>query len=395
MRTLKIKPRCGQRAKSGHPWIFSNEVEHQKPFPVPGEIVQVEDENGQFVGYATYNPHSLIALRLLSREKDDFPASEEWFKKRIENAYRLRHWVYPKRRSYRLIYADSDDLPGVVVDRYEDILVVQIQTAGMERLLDPFCRALKNVLKPTGIMLRNDSDIRALEGLESYKRLYWGEVPEVVEIEEYGVKLAVDVRQGQKTGHFFDQTENRLALSTFARDSDVLDLFSYTGAWSLQMLLSGARHAWAVDRSTIAIHWAKHNRALNGFDMRLKCIEEEAFSWLSNARKENMKFDIVIVDPPAFAKSAKQTKKAQRGYEDVNRQAIRLVKERGILCSCSCSYCINDEAFLQLLQRAAAREKRLIKVLQIRGQAKDHPVLSSMPESRYLKCIIGMVESIS
>ncbi|MEW6233759.1 MAG: class I SAM-dependent rRNA methyltransferase [Candidatus Omnitrophota bacterium] len=392
--TITIKPRMGKRAKSGHPWIFSNEIGHPSPKPESGELVSVLDEGGSFLGYASYNPHSLIALRLLSRDVNAVPGSVEWFAQKFRAAAALRQRFYPSRRSYRLAYADSDGLPGLAIDRYEDVLALQIQTAGMERWLDLIAEALKRVINPAAIVLRNDSDIRKLEGLSLYSKVLYGNAPETVEIEENGVKLAVDILSGQKTGHFFDQADNRAALAPFVKEAEVLDLFCHTGAWALKMLSAGARHAAVLDSSESALALARRNAELNGFAQRMEFIQSDAFTWLSSARRERRVFDAVVVDPPAFAKSAKQIKNALRGYEDVNRQAIRAVKDGGLLCSCSCSYYITEDEFLALLQRAAARERKRIAVLQVRGQAMDHPILLAMPESRYLKCVIGVVESL-
>lgn len=390
--TVTLKPRGGKRAKTGHPWIFSNEVEHPAPLPEPGVLVQVVDDGRNFLGYATYNPHSLIALRLLSREPEDLPGSVEWFVSRIQRAVSLRRRLYPARQSYRLIYADSDYLPGVIVDRYEDISAVQVLSAGMERLTPPFLEALKQVVSPKAIVLRNTNEKRKLEGLDLYEKVAQGSVSGFQQIDEYGVRLWVDVQSGQKTGHFFDQVENRMALTAYALDAEVLDLFCHTGAWALTLLRAGAQNAIAVDSSAPALALAQKNAELNGLASQMKCVQSDAFAWLSQARRSNWRFDIVVVDPPAFAKTAKEAHKALRGYEDLNRQAIHVVRDGGVFCSCSCSSYITEEQFLQTLQRAAVREHRRITVLEIRGQARDHPVLPAMPESRYLKCVIGIVE---
>lgn len=390
--SIAIKPRCGKRCKSGHPWIFSNEIEHPNLKVESGTLVAVLDDGGQFVGYATYNPHSLISLRILSRDPHVFPGSVEWFSQAIQQAVRLREQLYPHRRSYRLIYADSDGLPGLIVDKYEDYLAAQILTAGMEKLTSQLIEALRQILSPKGIVLRNSSEKRLLENLPLLDQIAWGTVPESCEINENGVRLLVDVVSGQKTGHFFDQADNRLALSHYASGKEVLDLFCHSGAWALHMLEARAKNAIAVDSSPAAIALAEKNASINGVEDRIKCIQADAFEWLSTARKSGWSFDLVVVDPPAFAKQAKQIDKALRGYEDINRQAIHLIRDGGILCSCSCSYFISEEQFLLALQRAAARERRQIQILEIRGQAKDHPILLSMPESRYLKCVIGIVK---
>ncbi len=391
--TIPLKSRCGKRVKSGHPWIFSNEIVHPVEKVPAGAIVAVQDDSDNFVGYATYNPHSLISLRILSREEDEFPGTIDWFIKKIDKAIQFRKRVYPERNSYRVVFSESDGLPGLVIDKYNDVLSVQIQTTGMENLVQRLGDALKQIFSPACIILRNTSDKRKLEGLSCYSEILFGEVPDSLIVEENGVQLFVDVKEGQKTGHFFDQADNRATLARFAQDSEVLDLFCYTGAWSLKLLLSGAAKATAIDSSKSAIEFNRRNAELNEFESNLDCIESDAFEWLSMARKQKKKFDIVIVDPPAFAKTAKQVKKALRGYEDLNRQAIHLIREGGILCSCSCSSYIGEDQFLKILQNAAARERKSLKILQIRGQAADHPILLSMPESRYLKCVIAIAEN--
>lgn len=389
---IAVKAKSGKRAKSGHPWIFSNEIQHPQPLPEAGAIVTVVDDQGRFLGYAGYNPHSLITLRLLSRNLQEVPGSSAWFQKKFEQAYTLRKRLYPQRRSYRLLYADSDLLPGIIVDKYEEVLTVQILTAVMEKHIDAIIEALAQTIHPKAIVLRNQNEMRSMEGLPLYNKVLLGDVQDMVEIDECGVRIAVDVLSGQKTGHFFDQVENREALCHWAAGGRVLDLFCHTAAWSLHLLKSGATHAVAVDSAEPAIRLAKRNAALNQVEDRLECVQADAFSWLSHARQEEKFFNVVVTDPPAFAKSAKQVSGALRGYEDLNRQAIHLLREGGILCACSCSYHISENEFLDCLHRAAARERRHIQVLDIRGQAADHPVLLSMPESRYLKCIIGLVK---
>ncbi|MDX9752411.1 MAG: class I SAM-dependent rRNA methyltransferase [bacterium] len=389
-----IKPRQGKRAKGGHPWIFSNEIEHPTPRPEPGELVRVLDDSRRWLGYGTYNPHSLIAIRLLSRQEEDIPGSVPWFQEKIRQALTLRERIYPERTAYRLIYADSDGLSGVIVDRYESVLVVQIHTAGMERLLEPFTEALKDVLHPTAIVLRNTHEKRTLENLPLYTTVLLGEIGETIPFHENQIQLLADVQGGQKTGHFFDQAENRLALGPFARGQNCVDLFCHTGAWGLSLLKAGASQVLAIDSSQPAIAMARQNAEQNGVGSALECLCLDAFEWLSQMRREKRQFDLVVVDPPAFAKSAKQVNGALRGYEDLNRQAIHIVRDGGILCSCSCSYFIGEQEFLQVLQKAAAREQRQIQCLEIRGQAKDHPIHLAMPETRYLKCVIGVVRSV-
>ena len=391
--TLTLKPRLGKRAKSGHPWIFSNEITHPVPQPQPGILVEVKDDGGFFVGYGSYNPHSLIAIRLLSRNPDIIPGDTAWFAQKIQTAWDLRKKIYPSRNSYRLLYADSDGLSGVIIDKYEEYLTVQIHSAGMENLLPSLLEALVETMHPKGIILKNHHDKRKLENLPLYTKTAHGAVPERIDFFENKIAMTADIQAGQKTGHFFDQAENRLALAPYAENAEILDLFCHTGGWALSLLQAGAQSGIAIDSSAAAIEMAQENAQRNRFAGKMECLCTDAFDWVSNARREKKKFDVVVVDPPAFAKNAKQIKQALRGYEDINRQGIHLTKEGGIICSCSCSYFITEEMFLNSLQNAAAREHQFIQVLEIRGQAKDHPIHLSMPETRYLKCIIGLVHS--
>lgn len=392
--TLTIKPRSGQRAKSGHPWLFSNEVEHPTPLPLNPGLVKVKDERGSFFGYGLYNPRSLVSVRLLTRSKGDIPGSADWFAERILKAADFRNRIYPERTACRLIHGESDGLPGLVVDYYNGVLAIQIHAAAMEALLEPLMEAFRETLRPSAVILRNDHEKRSLEQLESYVKVVEGELPETVEIEEYGVRLAIDVMQGQKTGHFFDQAENRLALAPFAEGAEALDLFCYSGAWGLKLLLDGAKSVTAVDSSERALELANRNAELNSVADRFHAERADAFAWLSQARAEKRRFDIVAADPPAFAKGAKQTRKALRGYEDLHRQTIRLVRDGGILCACSCSYFVSESDFLSILVKAASRERKQLRILEIRGQSRDHPILAAMPESRYLKCVIAEVSGL-
>lgn len=354
--TVRIKQRAGKRAKRGHPWLFSNEVEHPKPAPQAGEAVRIEDEKGSFFGYGTYNPHCLVSVRIFSRREDQDPFTAAWMSERIVQAAALRNRLYPQRQAFRLLYGESDGVPGVVGDWYDGTLVLQIASAGMERLLPIFLDACQQTLRPQAIVLANDSEKRQLEDLPRYRRVAAGELITPLVIHEYGVQFEADPLLGQKTGHFFDQAENRLALTPFAPQARVLDLFGYTGAWSLQMLKHGAACSTVVDSSATAIEWLQANALLNGLADAVEPVEADAFAWLREARQRDERFDLVISDPPAFAKASKQSEKAKRGYEDLHRQAIHLVAEGGLLCACSCSYFLSQDDFLGTLQRAASRE---------------------------------------
>ncbi len=389
--TIAMKPKSGKHAKNLHPWIFSNEIEHRKPFPEAGTLVHAVDERGQSFGMATYNPHSLIALRLLCRYYNPQAGNMEWFVQRFENAQSLRRQALPQRSSYRLIHSEADGVPGLIVDRYENHFAVQVLTAGMERLIDPILNALHQTFQPESIVLRNDSETRKLEGLESYVRLAHGSITEPVQFQENQMAFYADLLNGQKTGHFFDQAENRKALANHFAGSSVLDLFCYTGAWGCYLLETGAGHVTFVDRSREALQLAQANIESNRFSGETEFHCSDVFSWLKEARQANRQFDCVIVDPPAFAKNSKQMRQALRGYEDLNRQALHLVRDGGLYCTCSCTQVVDESLFLNAVLRAAVREKVEAQLLEIRGQAPDHPILLAMPESRYLKCLIARV----
>lgn len=389
--TIPIKPRAGQRAKSGHPWVFSNEVEHPSPQLDGGELVSIRDDRDKFVGIGLYHPNSLVSVRLLTRNPNEQVCTVEWFHKRIVTATELRNRLYPERTACRLVYGESDGLPGIVIDYYNGIAAVQIHALGMEQRLELLTEALVEAIRPDAIVLRNNHERRVQEGLEKYNRVSYGECPESVEIDEYGVRFAVDVAEGQKTGHFFDQAENRQAPGSLVEGKTVLDLFCHTGAWGLAQLKAGAISCVFVDSSANACSQTQKNIELNGYSGQTQVIKQDAFEWLSEARASSEKYGVVIVDPPAFAKGMKQKRKALRGYEDLLRQCLARVESGGILCACSCSYFVSEDEFVQTLQKAAAREQKAVRVLEIRGQSRDHPVLISMPESRYLKCIIAQV----
>lgn len=392
--TIALKAGGGKRAKRGRPWIFSNEIVHAEPKPEPGCLVRVNDDRGKFVGLATYNPHSLIALRLLSRDPGDAPGTAEWFGKRLSAALELRGRLCPGRTGYRLVHGDADGLPGVVIDRYNDVYAVQILTAGMERLTGPLLEAIKEAFAPKAAVLRNGGEMRALEHLPLYDRIEFGELPDPLLVSAHGLEMEIDALHGQKTGHFWDQHENREALLPLANGAEALDLFCYSGAWGLSLLKAGAESAAFVDSSAPAVAMMKNNARRNGLDNRAECFEGNAFEALSELRRQGRRFDIVVCDPPAFAKSGKQKMKALRGYEDLNRQALHLVRSGGILCTCTCSHHVSDAEFLSVLENAAGRERKQVNVLELRGQARDHPAPAALPEARYLTCVIAAVKPL-
>jgi 23S rRNA (cytosine1962-C5)-methyltransferase len=285
-----------------------------------------------------------------------------------------------------VVFGESELLPGLIVDRYGDIVVVQALTAGMEKLLDEIVDAIAEVLAPAGVYLRNDSSFRLLEGLPLEKRLLAGMVPERVEIESRGLRFAIDVVNGQKTGFFLDQESNRELMYRYVTaGTKVLDLFCYTGAWALHALAAGAEHATGVDSSRGALELATHSAALNNFTDRFLAVRDHAVDFLKKTRES---WDLVVVDPPAFIKTRSQMREGKKGYIDVNRRALRALKPGGILITCSCSHHVDLSFFEEILTSASRQSGRRLRILDIRGQSPDHPVLLDMPETRYLKVFV-------
>ena len=336
---LRLKKNEDRRLRGGHLWIFSNEVDTAatplKAFAA-GDLAVVENSRGESLGLAYVNPESLISARILCRNIEA-DIGRAFFKKRLERALKLREWAYDKP-FYRLAYGESDGLPGVVIDRFGDVLVVQISTAGMERLQEPLLEALDAMFAPCVMVLKNSSGLRALEGLERYTRVVRGELSGPVEIEENGARFLADPIEGQKTGWFFDHRDNRAELAKLCRGRRVLDLFSYTGAWSIPAALAGAEQVDCVDASEPALQLAAENARLNGVAERMEFVREEVFDFLKRAREERRHYDVVVVDPPAFIKRRKDLAQGVEAYRRLNQAALQVLGYGGILVSASCSF---------------------------------------------------------
>jgi 23S rRNA (cytosine1962-C5)-methyltransferase len=333
------------------------------------------------------NPSSLITARVLSRRKEEI--DEDFFRGRIEAAAARRERLYPGKSSYRLVYGESDFLPGLVVDRYGDYLAVQTLTAGMERFRDMIVGLLGELLAPKGIYLRNDSHARAQEGLPEEKRELMPSVPDLVEIESRGLRFLVDIPNGQKTGFFLDQENNRELIQRYSDSGGtVLDLYCYSGAWGLHALSAGASRVVAVDSSRSALALAEKNAALNGFQGAFEPVKDSVINFLKKTRDL---YDTVVIDPPAFVKSKAQLKEGLRGYTDVGRRAILRLKPGGTLITCSCSHHVSAQDFEEVTRNAAVAAGRDLLVLDRRGQGPDHPMLLSMPETSYLKVMAARI----
>lgn len=376
-----------KRIKGGHPWIFSNEIREASGDKSPGSTTEVFDAGGAFLGTGYYNPHSLIAVRLLSRSHADID-SEPFYRERLAQALAYRRFLYPQLQTFRAVYGEADFSPGLVVDKYGDYLSVQFLSYGMESRRELVIKALLDLFKPHGIVARNDVAVRTLEGLEEKVELLYGEIPETIEVEEHGLRFRVDLLKGQKTGHFLDQKENHLLLQRISTGKEVLDCFSYSGSWGLHAAKFGARSVTCLDISERAVALARDNAELNGLGRQLQVECVDVFDRLRSLKGEGRRFGVVVLDPPAFVKSRKMLNEAIKGYSTINRRAMELLSEGGYLVTCSCSYHMGRELFHELLVKAAQQAGRTMRLVEVRSQAPDHPVLLAMPETEYLKCFV-------
>ena len=376
-----------RRIKSGHPWVFSNEIREVSGERSSGSAAELYDAAGGFIGVGHYNPNSLIALRLVSRLREDID-TVEFFEKRITAALWHRKACFPALTTFRAVYGESDFLPGLVVDKYGDYLSLQMFSAGMDSRRKQIVAALRRIFEPAGIIARNDVSVRKLEGLDEKIELLWGEIPETVEMEENGLRFQVNLRDGQKTGGFLDQKQNHLLLRGICTGKSVLDCFCYSGSWALHAASFGAKSVLGVDISARAVEQANRNAQLNGVADRVSFEECDAFERLRSLHQEGRRFGVVVMDPPAFVKSRKNIAEATKGYLTVNRRALELLEPGGFLITCSCSYHIGREAFRDILIQTARLAKREVRLVETCTQASDHPVLLSFPESEYLKCFV-------
>ncbi len=385
--TLRLKKREDRRLRAGHLWVYSNEVD-TKATPLksftPGQAVRVVASNDELLGTGYVNPQSLICARLLNTFNAQ-AADIEFFEQRIRHALALRERVYDAPY-YRLIYADSDFLPGLVVDRYGDVLVVQITTAGMEALRDVIIAALQSVVSPVGILLRNDGSVRELEGIDSYIEKI-GEVPDELVVHEDGLEFLVSLTTGQKTGWFYDQRDNRRRLERYVKDARVLDVFSYAGGWGLHAANYGAKEVVCVDSSADAVQHINDNAARNGFADKVSTLQGDAFECLRGLRDSHEIFDVIILDPPAFIKRRKDEEAGLQAYRRINELAMGLLSKDGILVSASCSFHLGENALQRILAKSAQSAKKHLQILERGRQGVDHPVHPAMPETEYIKAL--------
>jgi len=393
-KTLELRKDEDRRLRAGHQWVFSNEVDVVRtPLTAfePGEPVAIVAHGGKPLGTGYVNPRSLIAARLVSRDHEHpftQASAGSLIVHRLKVALALRERLYPTPH-YRLVFGESDGLPGLVVDRYGDVLVAQFTTAGIDRLRNEIVAALEKVLAPSCILLRNDVGVRELEGLERAVEVASGTLPDELEVVEDGLSFRVPARDGQKTGWFYDQRGNRELLGRFAKGARVLDLFSYYGGWGLRAAAAGASEVLCVDSSAPALAGVTRNAAANGLTVGVR--EGDAFEVLKELRAARERFDVVVCDPPAFIKKRKDHHAGLTAYHRINQMAMQVLSKDGLLVSCSCSHHLSREEHLSVVRAEARHIDRSAQIVAIGGQGFDHPVHPAIPETEYLKCLFARV----
>ena len=374
------------RLHSGHLWLYEGHVASVKGGPAAGDLVDVLDHRNRLLGRGLFNPGSKIRVRLLTAL--DEPIDDQFWLKRFQRAARLRDRVVRNATAYRVIHGESDWLPGLIVDRYGPLLVLQTLSFGMDLRKQQFGEMLKELMGVDAVYERNEVKTRALEGLPLVRGFILGEGPTTVDIGEGPARFHVDVGKGQKTGWFCDQRENRLAAASLAKEVHVLDAFCHTGAFGIHAALHGAASVEGLDSSAEAIAGAVAHAELNGVPGLCRYRECDVFTELPALVRGGAQYDMVILDPPAFAKTKAAAASALAGYKQINLRALQLLRPEGVLVTCSCSHHVSEEALWAMIQAAARDARRQIRLLEVRAQAKDHPILAGMPETKYLKCFI-------
>lgn len=386
---VRLKKGEDRRIRAGHPWIYSNEIDTAAT-PLknysPGEEVLIEAQDKSILGIGYINPHSLIAVRILAKEPQ--PLTHDFFVKQIRNSLSIREKLF-SQPYYRLVFSEADFLSGLIIDRFADDFVVQINTAGMELKIEFIMSALRKIF-PTlnSILLRNDSQIRTQEGLETYIQAGFGQPPEDLILVENNVQFSIPLWHGQKTGWFYDHRLNRARLHQYVKNQRVLDVFSYVGGWGIQAAVFGAKQVDCIESSERACQFIASNAALNQVQDKVTTICDDAFDAMKNLLQANKTYDVIVLDPPAFIKKFKDKKEGIVAYQRINELALKLLTTDGILISCSCSMHLGMDDMLALLQRSAYRAQTTIQLLERGHQGPDHPMHMAIPESDYLKVIV-------
>ena len=391
---IYLKKNEDKRLRKGHLWVFSNEVD-TKSSPLEqfnaGDLVQVKSDDGKVLGTAYINPQALICARLLSR-KPNLKCGANFFKERLATALALREKLFDKPY-YRLVFGESDGLPGLVIDRFGSVLSVQITTAGIDQRKDALFAALHELLSPEAIILKNDNSQRRQEGLSLESELAYGKLPEPLIIEENGAQFKIDILEGQKTGWFYDHRSSRAQLAGIAKNQRVLDLFCYTGAWGIPAALAGALEVTCVDASESALILAEENATLNRVQDKMHFVRNDVFEFLKQARLENRLYDIIVLDPPALIKRKKDFKQGYEAYRRLNHLALQVLSKNGILVSASCSHHLSRENLHEILRSSGRHIDRHLVFFAEGGQGPDHPIDPAAPETEYLKTFFCAVSS--
>ncbi|MFI3155367.1 MAG: class I SAM-dependent rRNA methyltransferase [Methylococcaceae bacterium] len=391
---IYLKKNEDKRLRKGHLWVFSNEVDTKRS-PLEqfnaGDLVQVKSDDGKVLGTAYINPQALICARLLSR-KPNLKCGANFFKERLATALALREKLFDKPY-YRLVFGESDGLPGLVIDRFGSVLSVQITTAGIDQRKDALFAALHELLSPEAIILKNDNSQRRQEGLSLESELAYGKLPEPLIIEENGAQFKIDILEGQKTGWFYDHRSSRAQLAGIAKNQRVLDLFCYTGAWGIPAALAGALEVTCVDASESALILAEENAALNRVQDKMHFVRSDVFEFLKQARLENRLYDIIVLDPPALIKRKKDFKQGYEAYRRLNHLALQVLSKNGTLVSASCSHHLSRENLHEILRSSGRHIDRHLVFFAEGGQGPDHPIDPAAPETEYLKTFFCAVSS--
>jgi 23S rRNA (cytosine1962-C5)-methyltransferase len=387
MKVVTVTKRGADRIRGGHLWIYRSDVIDVDA--KGGSVVAVRDERANFIGQALYSDASQIALRFLTQSQEEI--DRNWWRTRIRGAA-ARRYVTADTNAYRLVYSEGDLLPSLIVDRYDDVLVLQTLSQGTESLKSLFAEILIEEFQPRAVIERNDARVRELEGLPLISATVYGQTPDELEIQQHGLRFVVSPGAGQKTGSFLDQRENRIAARAAAQTTNrnrALDCFTFNGAFALH-LASVCEEVIGIDISADAVRAAQNNAQLNGME-NVEFREANVFDALREFEARDERFDVIVLDPPAFAKNRASLKAALRGYKEINLRALKLLQPGGALITCTCSYHVSEELFLEIVGEAAIDARRRVQVVEKRMQASDHPVLVGMPETYYLKCVIARV----
>lgn len=387
LNTLYVKKGFEKAIYDGHPWIYKNAIDRVRGDYGPGDLVEIKDWRGKFLGIGYINPASYISARILTRKKEDI--DRRFWRKRLERALDFRKKLnIDALDAYRLVFSEADFMPGLIIDKFNDYLVMQVLTLGMERLKEAIVGIIVDLLPVKGIYQKNDIAVRSIEGLSMVDELLFGEVPDEVIINENGVQFYVNISGGQKTGHYLDQRCNRALLNPISRGARVLDAFCYTGGFGLNAANFGAKSVIGIDASEDAVRTARRNAELNGVSEICEYEVANVFDRLRELEEKGLQFDLVVLDPPAFAKNKRAVEGALKGYKEINLRAMKILKSSGFLLTCSCSHHISWDLFEGIILEAAKDAHKSLRVVARTGQPSDHPVLMGFDESLYLKCLL-------